>query len=94
MPAPICRDARLLSLARGELEPEERIDLHGIRREAASRLLARRLESAAGRGLRCIAVIHGRGRRSEGGEGVLREALPDWLTGDNLVCGRLKLLQT
>jgi DNA-nicking Smr family endonuclease len=26
-------------------------------------------------------VIHGQGKRSETGEAVLREGLPDWLTG-------------
>ena len=73
-------DARLLALRRADPEPEERIDLHGLRRDAAARLIARRLESARARGLRCVAVIHGRGRGSENGEPVLRESVPDWLS--------------
>jgi len=73
-------DATLAALARGEPEPEERIDLHGVRRRGGGRLLARRLESARHRGLACVLLIHGRGARSPGGEAVLRDALPDWLT--------------
>lgn len=73
-------DAQLLALGRGEPAPEERIDLHGVRSRAASRLLGDRLESARARGLRCVVVIHGRGQHSGSGEAVLREALPGWLS--------------
>ena len=73
-------DRQLLALARGEPEPLERIELHGTRRAAASRLLAKRLEGARTRGLDCVLVIHGRGARSATGEAVLRDALPTWLT--------------
>lgn len=73
-------DAQLFALGRGDPEPEEKIDLHGLRREAARRVLADRLESARARDLRCVVVIHGRGQRSEMGEAVLRDALPGWLS--------------
>ena len=73
-------DAQLLSLGRGEPAPEERIDLHGARRDAAGRLLTKRLESARGQGLASVLIIHGQGQRSATGEAVLREALPGWLT--------------
>jgi DNA-nicking Smr family endonuclease len=73
-------DAQLLALRRADPEPEERIDLHGLRREAAGRLVANRIESARARGLRCVVLIHGRGRRSETGESVLRESVPGWLS--------------
>ncbi len=71
---------QLLALKRGEPEPEENIDLHGLRRDAAARLVVSRLESARARHLRCVRVIHGRGQRSETGETVLRDALPAWLS--------------
>ncbi|HEB89747.1 MAG TPA: hypothetical protein ENI85_09275 [Deltaproteobacteria bacterium] len=74
-------DARLAALARGEPEPEERIDLHGLRRDTAGRVLVGRIESARARGLRSLLVIHGRGRRSPTGEAVLRDAVPGWLSG-------------
>jgi len=73
-------DSTLLALARGEPEPEERIDLHGARRDGARRILAQRIESARARGLRAVVVIHGRGQHSPGGEAVLRDALPGWLS--------------
>jgi DNA-nicking Smr family endonuclease len=73
-------DALLIRLARGEPEPEEKIDLHGTRAAEARRLLATRIESAQTRGLRCVLVVHGRGQRSPTNEAVLRDAVPDWLT--------------
>ncbi len=73
-------DAQLFALGRGEIEPMERIDLHGTRKDAAARLLAIRLESARAQEIDCVVVIHGRGQRSASGEAVLRDALPDWLT--------------
>lgn len=73
-------DAQLFALRRGEPEPEERIDLHGARKDAARTLLAKRIESARAQGLRCVIVIHGRGQHSALGEAVLKDAVPGWLT--------------
>ena len=73
-------DQQLLALRRGEPEVEERIDLHGARRDAAGPILAKRIESARAQGLRCVIVIHGRGQHSPLGEAVLKDAVPDWLT--------------
>ena len=73
-------NAQLLALGRGEPEPEETIDLHGLRKKAVGRLLAKRFESARARGIRCIVVVHGRGQGSGTGEAVLRDSLPGWLT--------------
>lgn len=72
--------AALLALRRGDPEPEERIDLHGLRREGTERLIAGRLASARARGLRCVIVIHGRGHGSKDSEAVLRNAVPEWLS--------------
>ena len=73
-------DQQLFALRRGEPEPEERIDLHGTRKEAAGALLAKRIESARAQGLRCVIVIHGRGQHSPLGEAALKDAVPGWLT--------------
>jgi DNA-nicking Smr family endonuclease len=78
--APGVSDAQIFALGRGEPEPEEKIDLHGLRRDSVGRLLADRIASARARGLRCLVVIHGRGQRSGTGEAVLRDAIPGWLT--------------
>ena len=73
-------DTQLLDLRRGHPEPEERIDLHGLRSDAVPRILAQRLESAVARRIRCAVIIHGHGRNSAGGEAVLRDRLAIWLT--------------
>ncbi len=73
-------DAQLAALDRGEPEPGERVDLHGLRRDAAHRVLVGRIESARVRGLRSLLVIHGRGKRSPTGDAVLRDAIPGWLS--------------
>jgi DNA-nicking Smr family endonuclease len=73
-------DRQLRTLSRGEIEPEEQLDLHGVRSASAPALLARRLATARAGGCRCLRVIHGHGERSGSGESVLRDHLPDWLT--------------
>jgi DNA-nicking Smr family endonuclease len=78
--APGVSDADLYALGRGEAQPEEQIDLHGVRRDAAARLLRDRIRSARERGLRRVIVIHGRGLGSGSGEAVLRDGLPGWLS--------------
>jgi DNA-nicking Smr family endonuclease len=70
---------RLRSLRNGEIEPEDEVDLHGLHREEARRKLGAAIAAAIRQGLRCVRVVHGRGTRSEGGEAVLRSALPGWL---------------
>ena len=74
-------DAQLAALSRGDPAPEEKIDLHGARGSEAPRLLSQRIQSARARGLRAVIVIHGQGKRSPGGEAVLRDGLPGWLAG-------------
>ncbi len=65
-------------LRRGQIRPEARIDLHDMTRtqaHAALNVFMARVESS---GRRCIIVITGKGRISEGG-GVLRNEVPGWL---------------
>jgi DNA-nicking Smr family endonuclease len=78
--APGVNDRRLRALSGGKIPPDERIDLHGVRADAAPSILTQRLESARARGLTCVVVIHGKGSGSGSGEAVLREGLPGWLT--------------
>lgn len=73
-------DQQLRRLQQGEPEPEERIDLHGLRADDAKRVLSKRIESAVAQGLRSVVVIHGMGKRSPTGEATLRDAVPGWLT--------------
>ncbi len=72
-------DARTLDrLKRGRLRPEARIDLHGMTQDQAHRALSAFLARAQGDGQRCVLVVTGKGRISEGG-GVLRTQTPNWL---------------
>lgn len=81
-------------ISSGRISPDMVIDLHGLRREAARRLLYERVVSAAERGARVILVITGKG--SEPGpapadlmegrpaRGAIRADLPRWLGEEGL----------
>ncbi len=74
-------DARILKrLRRGEFAPQADLDLHGARARDAQTLVLEFLQGAHARGLRCLRIVHGRGRNSPGGVAVLKESLPRWLS--------------
>ena len=58
---------------------EAELDLHGMIVPDARRLLAEFLVEARDRGLRRVLIIHGKGTRSESGEGVLKGSVASWL---------------
>ena len=68
-------------LSRGSVAIDARIDLHGMTQDAAHRRLLRFLEAARGEGAKIVLVITGKGAPDavEGGRGVLRRAVPEWL---------------
>ncbi|WP_273791902.1 Smr/MutS family protein [Brucella anthropi] len=66
-------------LAKGRVDIEARIDLHGLTQGEAHGLLYGFLVSAHARGLRHVMVITGKGR-SFGSEGILRQAVPHWFS--------------
>lgn len=80
-------------LARGQMEIEATLDLHGHSQEAAHQSLNAFIARSRGRGLRCVLVITGKGaspyaRHTLHGstfyevperQGVLRSAVPRWL---------------
>lgn len=66
-------------LAKGRLPIEGRVDLHGMSQEQAYSLLLSFLHRAHAGGIRYVLVITGKGS-SSGGEGVLRRAVPAWLS--------------
>ncbi len=66
-------------IAKGRVDIEARIDLHGLTQNEAHGLLYRFLVHAHARGLRHVMVITGKGR-SFGSEGVLRQAVPHWFS--------------
>lgn len=82
-------DARNMDrLKRGRIRPEAKLDLHGKTRDQAHRALEEFLARAQADGRRCVIVVTGRGRLSEGG-GVIRSEVPHWL---NLAPNRSRIL--
>jgi DNA-nicking Smr family endonuclease len=81
---------RFERLRRGRMEPEARLDLHGLRQDQAHARLARFVLDAQARGLRLVLVITGKGREDRSDAvipertGVLRHAVPRWLTAPPL----------
>lgn len=70
----------LRKLRRGHWPVQDSLDLHGYTSEEARRLLLEFLQEAGQRNLRCVNVIHGKGWRSAGGEGILKTLVRHWLT--------------
>jgi DNA-nicking Smr family endonuclease len=64
-------------IAKGRLELEARIDLHGMFQDEAHGLLHAFIQRAHDRGLRHVLVITGKGT-SMGSEGALKRAVPIW----------------
>ena len=90
-PEPVRMDRRTFRrMTKGRLDPDARIDLHGMTAERARAALTAFLLSAHARGDRLVLVITGKGRtRDEPGpmpprEGVLRRELPHWLAAPPL----------
>lgn len=84
--APLQMDRKSFGkMKRGKLQPEGRIDLHGMTLDRAHPALTRFIMGAHGSGKRLVLVITGKGKdRDEGGPipvryGVLRHQVPQWL---------------
>jgi len=66
-------------LRRGRIVPEASLDLHGLHVEEARRVLQQFVADALSRRLRCLRVIHGKGRRTGERQPVLKEKVDQWL---------------
>ncbi len=87
--APQLDRRRFDKLRRGRLEPESRLDLHGLRADAAHAALNRFILSAHAGGLRLVLVITGKGRAPDDAiapqrHGILHHSVPHWLTAPPL----------
>lgn len=69
-------DRTLRELRRGRLEIDAILDLHGMTQERAHAALSGFVSSNRARGSRIVLVITGKG---EGGNGILRRMVPEWL---------------
>jgi DNA-nicking Smr family endonuclease len=70
----------LRDLRRGRWRAEDELDLHGLTNDEARKILVEFLHHATQRGLRCVHIIHGKGWRSEGRDGILKVNTRHWLT--------------
>ncbi|WP_306372448.1 Smr/MutS family protein [Pseudoruegeria aquimaris] len=84
--APLAMDQKAYArLRRGKLEPERRIDLHGMTLSQAHPALTQFILSSQARGLRLVLVITGKGKPGEDEgpiprpRGVLKHHVPQWL---------------
>ena len=79
-------------LRRGQVEADATVDLHGLTQGRAHRTLVRFIREAQARGHHMVLVITGKGKPEtepvdafqRGRRGVLRHAVPDWLSGPEL----------
>ena len=72
-------DQTLNKLKKGRLPIEGRVDLHGMTQDEAYSLLLTFLHRAHAGGIRYVLIITGKGS-SSGGDGILRRAVPHWLS--------------
>lgn len=77
---------RYEKLRRGRIDPEARLDLHGMTADQAHARLSGFIAQGHARGLRLVLVITGKGRAAAddfmgySGQGVLRRQVPHWLS--------------
>lgn len=66
-------------LQRGVIEPEANLDLHGMRVAEARQAFVRFLTQSLAAGRRCVRIVHGKGRATEGNQPVLKQKTNQWL---------------
>lgn len=74
VPRTVLRDLR-----RGRWVVQDKIDLHGATRDEARDLLAAFMGQCRKTGVRCVRVVHGKGKGSPGREPVLKRLVAGWL---------------
>ncbi|KOR28123.1 hypothetical protein TI04_11725, partial [Achromatium sp. WMS2] len=76
---PGVRDKVFRNLRGGKIQPELRLDLHGLTVVYAEEQLELFLQVCRKRQLRCVCIIHGKGMRSLGGQPILKSRVDQWL---------------
>jgi len=71
--------ASVKKMKQGKLAIEARVDLHGTTQEQAHRALDSFIDGAQGAGRRAVLVITGKGLKTDGSVGVIRQMVPKWL---------------
>lgn len=69
------------NLANGKVPYETKIDLHGFREEEAWGALSHFLNRATAQGIRCVLVVHGKGKGygNNGNMGIIKFQVCSWL---------------
>ncbi len=78
--APGIQRSELRRLKSGKYAVQSEIDLHGLTRQQAKAALAEFLLDSLDRELRCVRIIHGRGRKNPEQSPVLKPAVDTWLS--------------
>ena len=78
--APHAEPRRMKQLRQGKIRPQDRLDLHGCYRDEARDKVRLFLKHRFEQGLQTVLIITGRGKRSPGGESVLRQEVERYLT--------------
>lgn len=76
--------ATMHRLRAGQFSPEARLDLHGLNAAQAFHAVVGFFRGAWYKGIRTVLLVHGRGRNSANGMGILRHKLQEWLTREPL----------
>ena len=66
-------------LRRGYHRAQDQLDLHGLFASEAERAVLEFIDHSRARGLRCVRIVHGKGRSSIGGRPVLKAVVDRWL---------------
>ena len=77
----------LRKLGRGHWVVQDNLDLHGMTWQGAAEAVADFLKDNAARGVRCVRIVHGKGRGSKNREPVLKAKLRQWLPRRDEVLG-------
>lgn len=75
----------LRKFRRGQYSIQAELDLHGLTVEEARQELTAFIHYASSHRLRCVRIIHGKGKRSAGGVSVLKDKVNHWLRQINNV---------
>lgn len=76
---PGVQKSRLKQIRNGKFPVEDRIDLHGLKRDPARLQLLHFIQNAQLSGFKIVCVVHGKGYHSEDGRPVLKAMVNKWL---------------
>ncbi len=69
----------MLALKKGQLQPEDHLDLHGMTIEQARDEVSHFIHYASLHQLRCIRIVHGKGYKAKQAYPILKNKVNSWL---------------